>query len=124
MINMGIVDQLKKITNWESCVVVAIFIVCLTGIIIVGAYLSNDLLALGGLVAFGIPTSLVGQISTKAVTSTASNSTNNTSKVTLPEVVNSQARQSVDIADLKAELESIKMIYLEKLLEKEVKEDE
>ena len=121
---MGIVDQLKKITNWESCVVVAIFIVCLTGIIIVGAYLHNDLLALGGLVAFGIPTSLVGQISTKAVASTASNSTNSTSKVTLPEVVNQTAVQSVELADLKAELESIKMMYFEKLIEKEVKDIE
>ena len=72
---MGFIEQLKKIVNWESALVLVVFFGCLTAIIIFGAANGIEILYIGGLVALGIPTSIFGNIAQRATIATANNPT-------------------------------------------------
>ena len=79
---MGFVDKLKGILTWESMVTLTVFFLCLTAFGIIGMVFQIEAVYIGVLVAFGIPTSIFGNLATSAskVSAAANNPSNGNSK--------------------------------------------
>ena len=65
---MGFVDKIKNILTWESAVTLIVFFGCLTAIGIIGIVFQNEIVYVGVLIAFGIPTSIFGNLAASAST--------------------------------------------------------
>ena len=65
---MGMVDKIKNIMTWESAISLMFFLACITAIGIIGIVYDNMVVYVGALVALGIPTSIMGNLSTAAAT--------------------------------------------------------
>jgi len=63
---MGMVDKIKNIMTWESAVALIFFLACITAFGIIGIVYDNMVVYVGALVALGIPTSIMGNLSTAA----------------------------------------------------------
>lgn len=87
---MGFVDKIKNIMTWESAVSLIFFLACITAIGIIGIVYDNMVVYVGALVALGIPTSIMGNLSGAATT---------VSK--LPAVMNNSNPTQKDIDDLR-----------------------
>ena len=104
---MGIVEKLKRITNWESAVVIMFFLGCCTAIVITGSFVASDIMIIGGLVALGIPTSFLGNIGQRV----AQPITNSTSTSTLTDDKTlALAQMKVRMADLESKLELMNIV--------------
>jgi len=104
---MGIVEQVKRITKWESAVVVMFTIACIFGTIVIGAVYSLEILYIGALIALGIPTSFFGNVTSRAVV--ASNSPSTSTLDTTDDKTLALAQMKVRMADLESKVELIKM---------------
>ena len=109
---MGFTDTIRKITNWETAFSIAFTFGAIVTAAIIFAYLDHIELSYACIVALGIPTSFFGSVVNKA-------KVNGSTPVSGNEQLNrmeiAQAEQSVLIADLKSEVEYMK-------IDKEVKE--
>ena len=99
---MGFIDKIKNVANWESAIVIIVTILSIVSVIIIGAYLSIEVLYIGGLIALGIPTSFFGNLATKTVATTMSNPA-----TTEEEHAKAIAELSTLYANLKTEIEEM-----------------
>ena len=107
---MGIVEQVKKITKWESAVVVMFTIACIFGTIVLGAIYSIEILYIGALIALGIPTSFLGNVTSRAVVAANSPSTS-TSTLKESEVQKRLDKQDIVIANMSNEYANLRSQY-------------
>ena len=110
---MGFIEQLKKIVNWESALVLVVFFGCLTAIIIFGANQGIEILYIGGLVALGIPTSIFGNIAQRATATMANNPTpkkeESINEQRLAAIESNIASIACEFANLRSQFEIIKI---------------
>ena len=120
---MGVIEQLKKIVNWESALVLVVFFGCLTAIIIFGANQEIEILYIGGLVALGIPTSIFGNIAQRATTAVANNPTTKTKDLN-QEIVKRLEVMETNIASVACEFANLRSQFEIIKINKEIEEIE
>ena len=109
---MGMIEKLKGISNWQTVVVMCFYLSAVLAITIVAIIYDIVWLIAGGSTTLGI---VAGSLTSAARSVVPQNLLNNVSNEQLTKIELAQAEQSVLMANLKSEVEVIK-------IDREVKE--
>ena len=106
---MGIIEDFKKIDDWQTVTVIVVFLLICFGTITIGAFLSLNVLYVGGLVALGIPTSILGNIGIKTLKTNSSKKTEPIENKRLDHIEHNVATLACEFANLKSQFEIVKI---------------